>query len=160
MKLLLFSFFFMALSSVQAQKLSIEKDKFLKQLPKIVESESFSNFVKRDFKKFINSSKLNSTEYTRLVETCNKMFKKSYSADDVIRYIYAIYYSQDNSFPSSFISQWHSYYDTYLMESEAVELKSFIRFSEGLFKYRSFYKESDYRWVLMEGFLSGKMIKL
>jgi len=67
----------MALSSIQAQKLSIEKDKFLKQLPKIVESESFSNFVKRDFTKFINSSKLNSTEYTRLVETCNKMFKKS-----------------------------------------------------------------------------------
>ena len=143
----------MALSSIQAQKLSIEKDKFLKQLPKIVESESFSNFVKRDFTKFINSSKLNSTEYTRLVETCNKMFKKSYSADDVIHYIHAIYYSKDNSFPSSFISQWHSYYDTYLMESEAVELKSFIRFSEGLFKYRSFYKESDYRWVLDGGIL-------
>jgi len=140
MKLLLFTFFFLILSLVQAQKLSIEKDKFLKQLPKIVESESFSSFVKRDFTKFINSSKLNSTEYTRLVETCNKMFNKSYSADEVIQYVYAIYYSKANSFPSSFISQWHSYYDTYLMESDAVELKSFLRFSGGYLNTEVFIK--------------------
>ena len=54
MRLLLISFFFLVLSSVQAQKLSTEKDKFLKQLPKIVESESFLNFVKKDFFKFKN----------------------------------------------------------------------------------------------------------
>ena len=151
MRLLLFSFFFLILSSVQAQKLSTEKDKFLKQLPKIVESESFLNFVKRDFTKFINSSKLNSQEYTRFVEACNKMLKKSYSSDDLMHYVYAIYYAKTNSFTSSFTSQWHSYYDSYLMESEVAELRSFIHFSEGLFKHRSFYKESDYRWVLDGG---------
>ena len=151
MRLLLFSFFFLILSSVQAQKLSTEKDKFLKQLPKIVESESFLNFVKRDFTKFINSSKLNSQEYTRFVETCNKMLKRSYSSDDLMHYVYAIYYAKTNSFTSSFTSQWHSYYDSYLMESEVAEVRGFIRFSEGLFKHRSFYKESDYRWVLDGG---------
>ena len=151
MRLLLFSFFFLILSSVQAQKLSTEKDKFLKQLPKIVESESFLNFVKRDFTKFINSSKLNSQEYTRFVETCNKMLKRSYSSDDLMHYVYAIYYAKTNSFTSSFTSQWHSYYDSYLTESEVAEVRGFIRFSEGLFKHRSFYKESDYRWVLDEG---------
>ena len=151
MRLLLFSFFFLILSSVQAQKLSTEKDKFLKQLPKIVESESFLNFVKRDFTKFINSSKLNSQEYTRFVETCNKMLKRSYSSDDLMHYVYAIYYAKTNSFTSSFISQWHLYYDSNLTESEVAEVRGFIRFSEGLFKHRSFYKESDYRWVLDGG---------
>lgn len=151
MRLLFFSFFFLILSSVQAQKLSTEKDKFLKQLPKIVESESFLNFVKRDFTKFINSSKLNSQEHTRFVETCNKMLKKSYSSDDLMHYVYAIYYAKTNSFTSSFTSQWHSYYDSYLTESEVAEVRGFIRFSEGLFKHRSFYKESDYRWVLDGG---------
>ena len=154
MRLLLFSFFFLILSSVQAQKLSTEKDKFLKQLPKIVESESFLNFVKRDFTKFINSSKLNSQEYTRFVETCNKMLKRSYSSDDLMHYVYAIYYAKTNSFASSFISQWHLYYDSYLTESEVAEVRGFIRFSEGLFKHRSFYKESDYRWVLDGGELT------
>ena len=151
MRLLLFSLFFLILSSSQAQKLSTEKDKFLKQLPKIVESESFLNFVKKDFTKFINSSKLNSQEYSRLVETCNTMLKRSYSADDLMHYVYANYYAHTNSFTSSFTSQWHSYFDHYLMENEISELRSFIRFSEGLFKYRSFYKESDYRWVLDGG---------
>ena len=154
MRLLLFSFFFLILSSVQAQKLSTEKDKFLKQLPKIVESESFLNFVKRDFTKFINSSKLNSQEYTRFVETCNKMLKRSYSSDDLMHYVYAIYYAKTNSFTSSFISQWHLYYDSNLTESEVAEVRGFIRFSEGLFKHRSFYKESDYRWVLDGGELT------
>ena len=154
MRLLLFSFFFLILSSVQAQKLSTEKDKFLKQLPKIVESESFLNFVKRDFTKFINSSKLNSQEYTRFVETCNKMLKRSYSSDDLMHYVYAIYYAKTNSFASSFISQWHLYYDSNLTESEVAEVRGFIRFSEGLFKHRSFYKESDYRWVLDGGELT------
>ena len=40
----------------------------------------------------IETSKLNSQEYNRFVETCNTMFKKSYESADVMHYIYAIYY--------------------------------------------------------------------
>ena len=71
-----------------------------------------------------------------------------------MHYVYAIYYAKTNSFTSSFISQWHLYYDSNLTESEVAEVRGFIRFSEGLFKHRSFYKESDYRWVLDGGELT------
>ncbi len=151
MRLLLLSLFFLVLNSVQAQKLSTEKDKLLKQLPKVIENESFTHFVKRDFTKFIETSKLNSQEYNRFVETCNTMFKKSYESADVMHYIYAIYYAKTNAFPSSFISQWHSFYDTYLTEMNPKQFRDFIHFSEGLYKYRSFYKEADHRWVLDGG---------
>ncbi len=50
MRFLLISLFFFLLGSIHAQKLSSEKDKLLKQLPKIIENESFSHFVKHDFR--------------------------------------------------------------------------------------------------------------
>ena len=76
MRFLLISLFFFSLGTIHAQKLSSEKDKLLKQLPRIIENESFSHFVKHDFSKFIQDSKLNSQEYNRFIETCNSMFKR------------------------------------------------------------------------------------
>ena len=153
MRFLLISLFFFLLGTIHAQKLSSEKDKLLKQLPKIIENESFSHFVKHDFSKFIQDSKLNSQEYNRFIKTCNSMFKKSYESSDVMHYIYAIYHSKTNSFSPSFTAQWHGFYETFLSEMEPREFREFIHFSEGLFKYRSFYKKSDHRWVLDGGSL-------
>ena len=153
MRFLLISLFFFLLGTIHAQKLSSEKDKLLKQLPKIIENESFSHFVKHDFSKFIQDSKLNSQEYNRFIETCNSMFKKSYESSDVMHYIYALYHSKTNSFSPSFTAQWHGFYETFLSEMEPREFREFIHFSEGLFKYRSFYKKSDHRWVLDGGSL-------
>ena len=151
MRLLLFPLFVLFGFGVHGQKFSTEKDKFLKQLPKEIASESFSHFIKKDFSGFINSSKLNSQEYNKLIETCNIMVKKSFAPVDLIHYIHAIYYSKTNQFPSSFISQWHSFLNQRNENSEIDEVQEFLRFSVDLFKYRSFYRDNDHRWILEEG---------
>ena len=67
MRLLLLPLFFILIHSVQAQKFSTEKEKFLKQLPKAIENESFTHFIKKDFTGFLNTSKLGSQEYRKSV---------------------------------------------------------------------------------------------
>ena len=113
MRLLLLPLFILFIFGGYAQKLSAEKDKFIKQLTKEVQSESFVHFVKKDLSSFV-SSKLNSQEYNQLVETCNLLLKESYLPEDMVRYIYSVFYAKKNQFSSSFYAQWHSFLDTYL----------------------------------------------
>ena len=143
---------------VHAQKLSSEKDKFIKQLSKEIQNESFVHFVKKDLTPFI-SSELNSQEYNQLVETCNLLLKESYLSEDMIRYIHSVYHAKINQFSSSFYSQWHSFLTDYLSKSDKAEAKDFLTFSEGLYKYRSFYKDNGHRWLIEGGVLNWSQKK-
>ena len=145
-----------------AQKLSTEKDKFIKQLSKEIQNESFVHFVKKDLSSFI-SSNLNSQEYNQLLETCNLLLKQSYMPEDMVRYIHSVYYAKTNQFSPSFYVQWHSFLDTFLSQSDQLQVKDFLLFSEGLYKYRSFYKDNGHRWLIEGGVLNwskNKTLKL
>ena len=117
MRLFLLPLFVFSIWGGYAQKLSTEKDKFIKQLSKEVESESFAHFVKRDLASFI-SSKLNSQEYNEFVETCNLLLKESYLSEDMVHYIHSVYHAKSNQFPSNFYTQWHSFLNDYLIKSD------------------------------------------
>ena len=153
MRLFLLPLFVFSIWGGYAQKLSTEKDKFIKQLSKEVESESFAHFVKRDLASFI-SSKLNSQEYNEFVETCNLLLKESYLSEDMVHYIHSVYHAKSNQFPSNFYTQWHSFLNDYLIKSDKSEAKNFLTFSEGLYKYRSIYKDNGHRWLIEGGVLN------
>ena len=158
MRLLLVPLFILSIWGVYAQKLSSEKDKFIKQLSKEIQNESFVHFVKKDLAPFI-SNNLNSQEYTQLVETCNLLLKKSYLSEDMVRYIHSIYHAKNNQFSSSFYAQWHSYLNDYLSQSDQLQAKDFLLFSESLYQYRSFYKDNGHRWIIDGGALSWSQKK-
>ena len=163
MRLFLLFLFVLLFFQFKAQKFSIEKEKFLKQLTKEIQSESFAHFVKKEFSSFILTSQLSSQEYNDVVEVCNKMSESSFSSADYIRYIHAVYYAKKNRYSGSFVASWRSYLKEKVQGDELGDVKDFIKFSEGLFMDHALFIDNDHYWTYKGGSISwskGRSLKL
>ena len=154
MRFFLFFLFVLLLFQFNAQKFSIEKEKFLKQLTKEIQSESFAHFVKKDFSGFILTSQLSSQEYNDVVVSCNKMSENSFSSADFIRYIHAVYYAKKNRYSGSFVSSWRTYLKEKFDGDDSGDVKEFIKFSEGLFMDHALFIDNDHYWTFKGGNIS------
>ena len=137
--------------SLHAQRFSNDKEKFLKELGKSLPSESFQRFLKKDFAPFLLKSGLNSSEFEQLTRRCNYLYDQDFSAGDIMALVKVALDQKRSVFPSSFVSGWHSLFDSRIDENNKDGLHAFIIFSRDFFHEFSFHTEGNHKWVYQGG---------
>ncbi len=147
MKVVLFWCVILFTASLHAQRFSNDKEKFVKELTKSFPSESFQRFLKKDFSPFLMKSGLSSMEFEQLTQRCNYLFDENFAAADIIALVHVAMDQKESLFPSSFVSDWHSLFDSKKNENDENVLHEFIAFSLNFFGDFSFYAAGNHKWV-------------
>ncbi len=147
MKIVLLWFTIILTTSLNAQRFSNDKEKFIKELGKSFPSESFQRFLKKDFAPFLFKSGLNSSEFQQLTQRCNYLYDNDFSAEDIMALVHITVDQKKSIFPSSFVSGWHSLFNSRTDENDKDALHEFITFSLYFFDEFSFYTEGNHKWV-------------
>jgi hypothetical protein len=150
-------------SMVQAQTFPNERDKFVKEWQKLVLDEAAVPFLKEELPQKIKGSLLNETQFHRLVENCNKYAAKEIPLyPEIYHYMMASIYQVENKFPGDLVNPWFNYVNDYAKDP-GEELTKFLKFSANFFRYKSFYRESAYRWTYANGQIAweeGKTLRI
>ena len=150
--------------TLHAQKFSKDKEKFVKELTKLIPHESFHQYLKKEFGPFILKNGLNSSEFERLTNQCNYLFDNDFNIQELVDIIHIAKDQKKKVFTISFVQKWQELYDEKIKEGDVDEIVQFIYFSKNLFSENSFYNGDIHKWVFNNGIpkwnLSKKTIRI
>ena len=137
--------------TLHAQKFSKDKEKFVKELTKLIPHESFHQYLKKEFGPFILKNGLNSSEFERLTNQCNYLFDNDFNIQELVDIIHIAKDQKKKVFTISFVQKWQELYDEKIKEGDVDEIVQFIYFSKNLFSENSFYNGDIHKWVFNNG---------
>ena len=96
-------------------------------------------------------SGLNSSEFEQLTRRCNYLYDQDFSAIDIMALVQVSLDQKKSVFPASFVSGWHSLFDSKTNNKDKDILHEFITFSHDFFNEFSFHTEGNHKWVYNGG---------
>lgn len=137
------------------QQFTKEKEKFVKEWQRLVSDPEAHDFCKDELPDLVvKSKKLTDGQFGKIVDNCNSLLGKQVPLfPEVYKYMVSAVCQVENNFPSVFCNEWYSILTGYQGKDEDKFIK-FLDFSYDLFRYKSLYKQDDYRWSFDNGSLT------
>jgi hypothetical protein len=149
-KIFCFSLFCLSISCLTAQNFTKDRDKFIKETQRLFIAESELEFVKEKLPKLVNSTLLSDTQFNKMIDGANAIYKKHSDYLLSCLYVRACLFQVENKFNGSFNSEWNQINSIYL-EKELEDFQKFIEFSANFFQYRSITSTDSFRWTFTSG---------
>jgi hypothetical protein len=157
MKKIIFLVLFICVSSIlNAQTYSIPKDKFARELAKIMKEygkSDIDDFIKNELTpSLLPTGDFTDAFFNKMVETCNLMeSKKLKPYPEIYNYIFSVYSFIKAKQPQTSFNAWHSSVDKMLDSRNISKFKDFIELSAGFFSEQRISEESNFSWYYKGG---------
>jgi len=152
---ILFVFLLLGLN-VFSQGFSVEREKFTKELHKILSDYGkgdFNDFTKKEFPNFlIEMNGLSDNMFNKMVRTSNLILEKKLKPyPELYNYIYSMYSLGLNKQNTESVNAWHVTVDKMLDARNVKKFEDFIELSANFFSKGILSKASNYTWYYLGG---------
>lgn len=133
-------------NSIFSQGFTADKKQFVKDCQRVFVDEDMGKNVNSVLPEWINSSSLNESSFSKIVDACNTIQKKHEDYQATYYYLFSMVYQAKNKFPSEFKNEWIGLERT-MRDEESEDYLNFIFFSYKLFRFRALHETELGRWI-------------
>ena len=133
-------------NSIFSQGFTADKKQFIKDCQRIFVDDEMGKNVNSVLPEWINSSSLNESSFSKIVDACNTIQKKHEDYQATYYYLFSMVYQAKNKFPSEFKNEWIGLERT-MRDEESEDYLNFIFFSYKLFRFRALHETELGRWI-------------